>query len=380
MRVDRRIVQGKLILPDRVVDLGQVVIEDGIIQAVVEGVPYQATDDFGDSLIAPGFIDLHVHGVAGVDTMDGSRDSLTLMAQRFAAHGVTRFLPTTMTESLDATVRAVRCVRERMAAPEPGEARILGIHLEGPWISVKYKGAQNERYIVPPEENAVRTLLEEAGGEVRIVTLAPEVQGADRAVQILRENGVAVSLGHTAATYEQALHAVDLGATHVTHCFNAMTPLNHRQPGVVGAALLVRDLFAELIADGVHVHPDVMRLLIHTKGPDRVMLVTDAMAATERPDGTYALGGQEVFVRGGEARLADGTLAGSTLVLDQAVRNLVHLCDVPLVDAVRMASTTPAAAIGLSARKGRIRAGYDADLTVLDGELRPLTVILAGAD
>jgi N-acetylglucosamine-6-phosphate deacetylase len=380
-----QVLQGTLILSDRLMPAGQVVVEDGIIVDLAEEARgYWPTSDFGDHYIAPGFIDVHVHGIAGVDTMDGSQESLRCMAERLAAHGVTGFLPTTMTESLDITKRAVHHVQEfmtlqtRVTGEAPVGARALGIHLEGPWISPRYKGAQNEQHILAPEEGMVRSILETARGAVKIVTLAPELPGADRTIRLLREAGIYVSIGHTGATYTQALEAVHLGATQVTHCFNAMTGLNHRKPGVVGAALLSYELVAELIADGVHVHPDVMRLLIRVKGRDRVMLITDAMSATEFPDGTYALGGQEVFVRDGEARLADGTLAGSTLVLDQAVRNLIRLCPLSLVDVVYMASATPAAAIGLGTHKGKICVGYDADLTILDGTLHPRGVIIGG--
>jgi N-acetylglucosamine-6-phosphate deacetylase len=377
-----QVLQGNLILADRIVEAGQIVVEDAVISAVVEERgQYHPTFDAGGCFIAPGFIDLHVHGVSGVDVMDGSRVSIRHMAERFAAHGVIGFLPTTMTQSVEVTTRAVSEVCEYLrgqAANNAVTAQVLGIHLEGPWLSPRFKGAQDERYILPPDEETIRALLAAAGGTVRKVTLAPEQPGGDRAIALLRAAGIYVSIGHSAATYEQALAAVEQGATHVTHCFNAMAPLNHRQPGVVGAALLVDDLFAELIADGVHIHTDVMRLLIRVKGRERVMLITDAMSATELTDGTYALGGQEVFVRNGEARLRDGTLAGSTLVLDQAIRNLVRRCGVSLADAVYMASTTPATAIGLGSRKGRIQAGYDADLTILDRTLHPSTVMIGG--
>lgn len=377
-----QVLQGTVILPDRLAERGQIVVEDGLIQDLVEDTGrYSPTLDFGERYIAPGFIDIHTHGIAGADTMDATPDSLRIMARRFAAHGVTGFLPTTVTQSLELTAQAVRAVRDYMTAQERDdtpEAQVLGVHLEGPWISTHFKGAQNERYILPPDEPAVRTLLEAGGGAVKVVTLAPEQPGADETIRLLRMEGVHVSVGHSGATYEQTLRAVDLGATHVTHCFNAMTGLHHRQAGMVGAALLLGDLFAELIADGVHVHPDAMRLLIRAKGRDRVALITDSMSAAELPDGTYSLGGQQVLVRGGEARLEDGTLAGSTLVLDQAVRNLVRLCQIPLPDAISMAAATPAAAIGLDAAKGRIRAGYDADLTILDAELQPAGVFVGG--
>jgi len=376
------ILQGTVVLPNRVLDKGQIVVEHGVIQAILEGESARRpTIDFGERYIAPGFIDIHTHGIAGVDTMDGSQDALAVMARRFAAHGVTGFLPTTMTERPDVTVRAVRAVHDFMKTQEvdhPAHARILGVHLEGPWISPQYKGAQNERYIVPPDEGSVRTILEAAAGAVIKVTLAPELPGADDLIRLLRSTGICVSIGHSGATYEQAMHALKLGATHVTHCFNAMAGLHHRQPGIVGAALLEDGLFVELIADDVHVHSAAMRLLVSHKGRERVVLITDSMSATERVNGTYALGGQEVFVRNGEARLPDGTLAGSTLVLDGAVRNLVALCQVPLTDAIYMASASPAAAIGLGSSKGRVSAGYDADLVVLDPNLEPVAVLVGG--
>jgi len=377
-----QVLQGTLILPDRLLNDGQIVVEEGIIQEVVEADRgYDSTLDFGDSFIAPGFIDLHVHGIAGVDTMDGSQESLSLMAERFAAHGVTGFLPTTMTASLEATTQAIGQVHAAMSEQKPhvpSRARILGAHLEGPWISPQFKGAQNESFVTLPEEASVRAILDAAEGALRIVTLAPEMPGADLAIRRLLQESVWISIGHSGATYEQALQAIDLGASHITHCFNAMTGLNHRNPGVAGAALMSGDVFAELIADGLHVHPDVMRLLIRVKGRERVMLITDSMSASERPDGRYDLGGQEVVVRGGEARLHDGTLAGSTLVMDQGLRNLIHLCRMPLVDAVYMASSTPAMAIGMGTTKGKIRTGYDADLTIMDAQLLPQAIMIDG--
>ena len=378
-----QILRGNLILPDRVLQHGLVAVEDGVIQAVLEaGAGRQPTDDLGELYIAPGFVDVHTHGIAGADTMDGTQESLSLMARRFAAHGVTGFLATTMTQSLDVTTRAIRAVRRYMERQDEEDqdhepaARVLGIHLEGPWISRDFKGAQNERFIVPPTEESVATILAEGNGAITIVTLAPELPGAEQAMQTLRGQGICIALGHTGATYEQALRAVELGATHVTHCFNGMTGLHHRRPGVAGAALLCDRLRAEIIADGIHVHSDVMRLLIHVKRRERVMLITDSMSATELSDGIYALGGQEVSVRAGRASLADGTLAGSTLTLDRAVRNVIHLCGVPVHDAVYMASAVPAQAIGLGDRKGQIRAGYDADITILNTDLQPVQVIV----
>jgi N-acetylglucosamine-6-phosphate deacetylase len=237
---------------------------------------------------------------------------------------------------------------------------------------------QNAAHILPPDEGIARDLLAHASGQVIRVSLAPEMPGAHDLIRLLRGEGVSVSIAHSGATYEESLAAVEVGARHVTHCFNAMTELHHRAPGVAGAALLCDDLYAELIADGVHVHPAVMRLLIRAKGRERVMLVTDAMSAADMPDGQYEFGGHPVTDRDGVARLEDGTLASSTLTLDAAVRNLVRLCQVPLVDAVYMASTTPAEAIRLGGRKGKLIVGYDADLAILDADLRPIATWVEG--
>lgn len=377
-----QVVQGNVILPHEILARGLVVVEDGVIQAVAAGASYDPTDDLGEHYIAPGFIDLHTHGIAGADTMDATRQALATMARQYARHGVTGFLPTTVTQSFEATARALAQVRRYMDEPsagEPGAARMLGLHLEGPWISRQAKGAQNERYIAEPSPPAVQEMLAQANGVIRKVTIAPELPGAEQAIGALREHGVHISIGHTVATYEQAQQAIAWGATQVTHCFNCMTALHHRQPGVVGAVLLHDDLAAELIADGVHVHQDVMRLLIAVKGREHVMLVTDSISATGLSDGTYSLGGQEVYVRAGQARLADGTLAGSTLAFDQGVRNLVTLCGVSLRDAVYMGATTPAQAIGLGDRKGKIAPGYDADLAILDADLHATRVMIGGS-
>lgn len=375
------ILQGTLVLTDRLVKRGQTVIEDGLIGEIVTHDPYyQATHDYGDAFVLPGLIDLHVHGIAGADVMDGSADSIDRMARSFAAHGVTGFLASTVTQSLEMTRRAIESVREHMETPREGRARVLGIHLEGPFINPAYKGMQNEQFILPPDESTMRELLSWAGGLVRRVSLAPEMPGADGLIRMLRAEGIDVSIAHTGATYEQVLDAVLLGARHVTHCFNAMTGLHHRSPGVAGAAMLSDDLYAELIADGIHLHPAAMRLLIRVKRRERVMLVTDSMSAADMPDGVYGFGGHEVTVRAGVARLPDGTLASSTLTMEAAVRNVVRLCGVSPVDAVYMGTTTPADAIGLGAQKGKLVAGHDADLAVLDAAFKPVATWIDGRE
>ena len=373
------ILQGTLVLADRLDEHGQVVIEDGRIAGIVTGEPRLASSvDYSDAFIAPGFIDLHIHGMAGASVMDGTREALEHMARRMAAQGTTTFLPSTVTESLEVTRRVIVAIRDYMSSPPEGVSQVAGMHLEGPWISPEYKGMQNEAHILPPDLETVDQLLVLAAGTVARVSLAPERPGADAVIRLLREAQVSVSIAHTAATYEQVMAAVDLGATQVTHCFNAMSPFRHRAPGTAGAAMLCDDLYTELIPDGIHVHPAAMRLLIRTKGRERVMLVTDALAAAELSDGVYELGGKEVFVRDGAARLADGTIASSTLTMDAAARDVVRLCGASIVDAIAMASTTPAEAMGWGGQKGKLRVGHAADLVVLDRELHPIATWING--
>src|SRR5579872_156430 len=373
------VLEGRLVLPDRVLERGQVVLEGcQIVEVVMEAGRYPATLDYGESYLAPGFIDLHAHGIAGADVMDASVDSLRLVARRVAARGATSFLPSTVTAGRAVLRGVIECVRRVMDEPGDDESRVLGVHLEGPWISTAFKGAQNEAFIEPPRVEAARELLEVAPGTVRRVSLAPELPGSEDLARALIAAGVLVSIAHTGATYEQTIAAAELGASHVTHCFNGMSGFHHRAPGVAGGAMLRDDLFVELIPDGLHVHPGAMELLIRVKGRERVMLVTDSMAATELNDGVYSLGGKEVFVRGGDARLADGTLASSTLTMDRAVRELVTRCAVSLVDAVFMAATTPAIAIGLGSSLGALRPGYVADLVVLGTDLNAQATWVAG--
>jgi N-acetylglucosamine-6-phosphate deacetylase len=373
---NRNVLQGTLILPDRLVPDAQVVVDDGTIAEVTEEPRYSPTADFGNGYIAPGYLDLHVHGIAGADVFGGP-PALQHMSNRFASHGVTGWLCSTVTERLDLLQAVTASVRDYMSEEHSG-ARILGTHLEGPFLDIGHKGMQNPAAIIPPDIGITHDLIELGAGTVARMSLAPEKDGADEVIRLLLERGIEPSVAHTGATFEQAMHAVSLGVRQVTHCFNAMTPLHHRHPGVVGAALLTKDLYDELIADGIHIHPAVMTLLIRVKGRERVMLVTDAMDATELPDGEYHLGAQQIFVQDGAARLADGTLASSTLTMDAAVRNIVRMCNVPLVDAVYMAATTPAAAMGWSERRGRIAPGLDADLVVLTPDLTVLETWVGG--
>ncbi len=298
----------------------------------------------GDFLL-PGFVDVHIHAYRGHDTMNGEADIRHMSRELYEA-GVAAFLPTTMSATAEETCRAVSAVRAVMDFPETRGAKVLGAHMEAPFLNPGKAGAQLAECLIPPSWEA---LLDMTGGDlsaVRILTIAPELQGAETVIRRCREAGVTVSIGHTAATAGQTHAAADWGASHVTHTFNAQTPLNHREPGVPGAALVDDRLYAEFIADGVHLHGDTVKLLTRCKGPQRAVAITDAMEAAGLPDGEYALGGQPVTVRGSEARLADGTLAGSVLTMKQALHNLIHLFGIAPIDAVRMCTATPAKSIG----------------------------------
>ncbi|WP_018130852.1 N-acetylglucosamine-6-phosphate deacetylase [Effusibacillus pohliae] len=386
--MNRLVIQGHLIT-DRQLRNDQILVcEDGKIAHV--GPSRGETPDLvvESGYIAPGYVDIHIHGCKGYDVMDGTFESLAGIARSLTAYGVTGFLATTLTAHLERLLQVVAVCREfaerqQDAGVDAGErtqlgARLLGIHLEGPWLNAKYKGAQNEAHIAPPSLDDAKRLLEAAGGLLKIVTLAPEQSQAGDVIQYLSEQGVKASVGHSDATYEHVKAALAHGLAHVTHCCNGMRGFHHREPGVIGAAMYHDELTAELIADGIHVHPVVMSILHRLKTTDRMVLVSDGMRAVGMPDGEYELGGLRVCMQNGEARLADGTLAGSTLTLERAVQNMVRLCGVPIADAVAMASEIPARAIGFGDRKGRLAAGYDADFVVLDESLHVIHTFVGG--
>jgi len=343
-----------------------------------QGLPERVTD-VGDGWICPGFLDIHMHGIAGYDTMDATPESLQAISTALARYGVTSFLATTMTASYEKLEQALKNIVATSRQGLEG-AEAVGIHLEGPWINPRYKGAQNEQDISFPTLAEVRHMHELADGMLKVVTIAPEQPGAAEAIRWLNGQGVLVSAGHTGASFDEAAQAVQAGVGHFTHCFNAMTGLHHREPGVVGAAMYHEHLSTELIADGIHVHPAVMRILYRVKKADRLALISDSMRAAAMGEGKYDLGGQEVTVKGEEAKLADGTLAGSILTLNRAVENMVKLSRVPLPEAVQMASQTPASLLGLDAKKGKLESGYDADLIVLASNFTCRQTIVAGKE
>lgn len=333
--------------------------------------------DAGGGHIVPGFVDVHIHGGGGGDVMQATPEGLLTMARAHAKHGTTAFLASTATAPHDALVAAAQNVRRVMDEPTGG-ARVIGLHLEGPYINPKRVGAQNPAFVRDPNLGELREFAAILGDGFKRITIAPEQPGAPAAIAWLAERGVGVSLGHTAATYEEARRGVDAGARYATHTYNAMSPLHHREPGVVGLALSDERVTCELIADTIHVHPAAMQALWAAKGEGRVALITDAIMAMGRPDGVYDFGGLRIHVKAGSARLDDGvTLAGSVLDMATAIRNSVA-CGVSLERAVRAASEVPAQAAGAGHRKGRLAPGYDADIAVLDADLRCTATWVAG--
>lgn len=341
----------------------------------IASVQAAATLDATGCFVLPGFIDLHVHGGDGYDAMDATPEALMRMSAFFAQHGVTAFLATTMTAPHDAILAAVTAVGKWGETVTTG-ARIIGVHVEGPYISLKFPGAQPAASIRPPNLTEFAELA--AAGPVRMITLAPEVEGAAELIAAARQQGVTVVWGHTNATYEECVLAADRGVTQATHTYNAMSGLHHRKPSVLGATLTLDQIYAQLIADNIHVHPAAMNVLARCKGVERTVLITDAMRAAGLPDGEYELGGQPVTVSDGSCRLADGTLAGSILTMERALVNFMAATGLPLTAAWPATSRTPAQSLGLGQRYGALTPGYQADLVLLDAELQVVATVVGG--
>lgn len=351
-------------------------IADGQVAEVGRGLralPGEETIDAAGQHLLPGFVDVHIHACQGHDTMRGEAD-VRAMSRTLRTMGVAAFLPTTMSASPADTQRAVAAVRAVMDAPEPQGARVLGAHMEAPFLADSRCGAQLKEYFLDPSIDALAALTGGDTAAVRLITMAPERPGSEEFIRQAAARGITVSIGHTDAVAAQVHAAADWGATHVTHTFNAQTPLHHREPGVPGAALVDERLYCEMICDGVHLHPDIIRLIVRAKGAARAVMITDAMEAAGMPDGQYDLGGQAVFVHGAEARLASGTLAGSVLTMPVALRNMIHRFGIAPEDAVRMCTLTPAESIG-EKHAGRIAVGSPAPLTMWDAAWETMRVI-----
>lgn len=362
-----------------------VVIEDGRILSIASRsggeLPSGArVFDYPGAMLSPAFLDVHTHGAASHDVMEATPEALNAMGRFLAAHGTGRFLATTVTAPLDATLRSLEALAKLIRlSPGRGIAWPVGIHLEGPFLSHAKRGVHPPEHLLEPDVAAFDRFFEAADGQIRLMTLAPELPGAVELAAHATARGVRVSVGHSNATGEQTRAAIAAGAVSATHTFNAMRALDHREPGILGIVLTSDELFAELICDGVHTAPEMVKLWWRAKGPERAILVTDAMSATGMPDGEYQLGGMAVQVAHGRAT-AGGVLAGSVLTLDKALTNFLKFTGTPLATALRLLTTNPATMTGLGAQAGFLAVGQPANLVALDGTGKLVASFVDGAN
>lgn len=357
---------GKFVLANRIV-LGDLLVIDGKIKKITENENplYENGIDLKGKYVVPGFIDAHIHGAYGADAMDGTVEALKTISSFVVKHGTTNFLATTLTS----TKEILKNVLEKIAEVQNKEldgANIFGAHMEGPYFDIQYKGAQNEKYMKPAGIEEIKEYLNIKPGLVKLFSLSPKGDAALEAIKFLKENGVIVSVGHSAVYFDDVQKAIKAGLSHSTHTYNGMRGFTHREPGVVGAVLSSDAVMAEVIFDKIHVHPEAVRLMLKAKGVDKVECITDAMSATGLPDGNYKLGELDVYVKDNQARLvSNDALAGSVLTLDKAFKNVIEL-GYSIFDAVKMTSTNAAKEFGLNT--GEISEGKDADLVVLNGD------------
>ena len=364
-----------------------VVIEDGRITDISSRASHPSPAnttivDFGDSVLVPGYVDIHMHGGAGLDLMRASVAELPRLGQFLVSHGVTGYFATTVAAPLDATCKALERLADAIESNEhadksAAQARPLGIHLEGPFLSHKRRGVHPPEYLVEPTVPIFEKLWQAARGQVRMMTIAPEIPGAMEVIAEAARRNVCVSIGHSDAELPVARQAVQAGAHHATHTFNAMRPLDHRNPGIIGEVLSNDAMTADIIIDGIHVSPEVVEIFLRAKGPERAVLITDAISAAGMPDGRYELGPIQVEVKNGKCTAGD-SLAGSVLTMDQAVRNVTRFSHWTLREAVRAATLNPAQAAGLSSSHGKLVAGAEATFVVLSPSGDVLKTIVGG--
>ncbi|MEJ7451982.1 N-acetylglucosamine-6-phosphate deacetylase [Staphylococcus xylosus] len=374
------IANGRIYTENETIEQGYIVIENGKIIQIAEG-EYQGdltTIDVKGQHVLPGFIDIHMHGGYGEDAMDASFEGLKHLSESLLSEGTTSFLATTMTQSDENIIKALKNIVDYQEQQDSlNAASIVGIHLEGPFISEYKVGAQNPAYVQRPSVEKVQQFQEIANNQIKVMTFAPEVEGADETLSTLHDQ-INFSIGHTVATFDEVNEAVGQGAKHVTHLYNAGTPFEHRNPGLSGAAWLNDELSTESIVDGIHSHPASVKIAYKQKGNKRFFLITDAMRAKGMPDGEYDLGGQNVVVKGSEARLASGALAGSILKMNEGLKNLIAYTGASLDDLWRVTSLNQAIALKIEDDKGSIAIGKDADIVVVDDDIQVLTTIKSG--
>jgi len=375
------LVGGKIVTPFRVVDNGTIVIKEKKIYELGKSSDVKIPDKFkvidvSGKVITPGFVDLLVHGGKGYGFADEAEESIGVVSEYFLSHGSTTVLASLFAKPEEQLLNDLRRLADYIE--DHPTANIKGIHMEGPYLNKELKGAMNESYLWKPTVESFGKIWEASRGHIKIMTIAPEIPGAINVMRAAANYGVVLSIGHSMANYSEIEVAIDNGAAHVTHIFNAMRPFHHRNPGVVLSALLRNELKIELIADTLHVHPAVMELLLKLKGSSGIVLVSDSIRAGGMHEGEYEFADQKVFMKNHKAVLEDGTLAGSTLTLNKAIKNMVETANAKLTEAVRMASLNGAKVIGMEQHKGILAAGKDADIVVLNDDYSVEMTIIAG--
>lgn len=377
----KALIGGEIITPFRTLESSVLLIEDGIISQLGKISDVEIPDgteliDCSNCMITPGFVDLLCHGGAGASFADDSADSIKTASEYFLKHGSTTLLASLHAKPYELLLNDLKRVSDYIL--EHTESNLFGIHMEGPFLNKIFKGAMNEEYLWTPSKELWEALWDSSQGTIKLMTIAPELPGALDVIREAAKKGVVVSIGHSMATYAEIEAAIDNGAAHVTHIFNAMKPLHHRNPGVLLSSLLRNELKIELIADTFHVHNAVMELLLKLKGSDGIILITDSIKAGGMHEGEYDFADQKVIMKDKKAFLHDGTLAGSTLTLNTAIKNINRLGNAKINDAVRMASLNGAKVLGISRQKGIISVGKDADVVIMDSEFNVVMTLLKG--
>lgn len=371
----KALVNGRIILKDKIVENKAVLFSDKIESIISSDLIPENTEiiDVNGAYISPGFIDCHIHGYKGVDFCDGEESTVKTVAEELVKNGVTAFLPTTMTESIDTIEKAFSAIRKYKEKENPKGAEVIGVHAEGPFISPDKKGAQDIKYILKPDSS----FAEKNKDIIKIITLAPEEDEGFNEIRKIKENtDIVISIGHTNCDYETAKGSFKAGVSSATHLFNAMSPLNHRNPGAVGA-VLDSDIYSEIIADNIHVSSALYNILWKLK-KRKLCIVTDCLSAGGLGKGEFLLGGQKIICDENLCRLSDGTIAGSVLNLNKGVFNVYKNSDIPLCECVNCASLNPATLLGISDKKGSVEKGKDADMAILDDEFNCLMTIKNG--
>jgi len=351
-----------------------VAVENGKIVKIGNDLDIDQAYSF-NGIVVPGFVDRHIHGAGGADGMDGDVEKIKTIADSIVKEGTTSFLVTTMTQSEENILKALNAVKNYTRI---SGARVQGVHLEGPFIAEKYKGAQPLEFIKKPDKRLMDRFIKASGNKIKVVTLAPEQENAKELIEFLAENKIVASIGHTQSDFDTVEKALSWGASSITHTYNAQTPLHHREAGVVGAGLILDELYNELICDLIHVCKEAVKILVKNKPKDKLILITDSMRAKHLPDGESELGGQKVIVKDGQARLLDGTLAGSVLKMNVAVKNMVEKVGVDFCTAIDYATANSARSIGIFDSVGSIKVGKNADFAILDDDFNILGTIIDG--